>query len=110
MPMLSSLRSEYVLVHIATGRRLCHDGRWRDHAAIGDYPSCLKFYKRKSAAITKAGKYRNAAVAAIPDESEITADGRVYPPHTNQTYRMQHLVVWQKGQEVADVDLGGAAT
>ncbi len=58
------------------GYRLCQDSRWRQHACFGTYGSCVKEYRRESAAITRA-KRVGGSVAKVPADATVDASGKV---------------------------------
>jgi|GEM_PF-5612030 hypothetical protein len=64
------------LVISKDGYRLCQDTRWRDFASYGTHSACVKEYRRKSAAITRA-KRIGGSVAQIPADASVDASGKV---------------------------------
>lgn len=68
--------------------RLCKDKRWREFAHFGTFESCVKTYRRRSAADAVATsqnalleykkKTPNVAVAEVPDGYIVDAVGNVF--------------------------------
>ena len=98
--------SSLILIINDGGARLCRDGRWRGFANFGTMSSCVKTYKRMSAAVKKAGRVGGRVVLIQNDNSVerwVEAGGTViehYPTpdmpgfvYANQTTLDQFVVV-----------------
>lgn len=61
--------SSLILIINDGGARLCKDGRWRGFANFGTMSSCVKTYKRMSAAVKRAHRIGGRVVLIQSDET-----------------------------------------
>ena len=89
----------FLIINADSTKRLCCDNFWRGFANFGDYPECVKEYRRKSAAITKAKKVKGKVIE-IPRDVTIEAGGYCYrtvlkgPNEAAEPVSIDSLIVW----------------
>lgn len=65
-----------ILIIDAEGRRLCQDGRWREHADFGTYPECVKEYRVAGFARRRAKRIKGTVIQ-LPADVTIDRSGDV---------------------------------
>ena len=88
-----------ILVINNSNYRLCQDNKWRDFANFGNYPECVKIYKRISSAFKKAEKIKGLVV--MIDDPSATVDASGIVMINGKNYNLNEFIVKETKNETS---------